>query len=94
MNQKYKNEIEETIKSLVAQRNLIFERALNVAMNGVLTEINDVFENNDIYEFDLSHFDDSSDSNLQLLVDLIKSIEKTAESIANLNSIDLKEYIE
>ena len=70
MNQEYKNEIQETIKALVDQRNIIFERALNVAMNGVLSEINDVFEKNDTYEFELSHFDNSSDANLQLLLPL------------------------
>ncbi len=85
MNLKYKREIEETLNILVSQRQIIFERALNLAMNGVMNEINDVFENNDIYEFELNHIDNSSDSNLQLLVDLIKSIEKTTESIANLN---------
>ena len=94
MNLKYKHEIEETLNTLVSQRHIIFERALNVAMNGVLKGINDVFENSDIYEFELNHLDNSSDTNLQLLVDLIKSIEKTTESIANLNSIDLKKYIE
>lgn len=93
MNQDYKNEIKKVVKNLVSLRHETFGLALNLAMKGELEEINEVFEINETYEFSLEHLDKSSDANLQLLVDLIKKIERTAESIANLNKIEIEDYL-
>ena len=93
MNQDYKDEIKEVVKNLVSLREDAFGLGLNFAMRGELKEINDVFELNEIYAFSLEHLDNSSDVNLQLLVDLIKMIQQTAESIANLNKVNLDDYL-
>ncbi len=89
MNQPYKNTIKATIKDLVSIRHDLFTQAINLAMVGELSEVDDVFEVGDVYQFKMEHLENSSDANLALLVELIRKIEKTAESIANLNALDI-----
>lgn len=71
----------------------MFDRALNLAMNGELSEINEVFEKGETYAFTLDHLDGSSDTNLKLLVELIKKVQETAESLANLNVLNIEEFL-
>ena len=85
-------EIKSTIEQLVKIRHQVFEEALNYAMNNELKTINEAFDVEDIYQFELKHLDNSEDINLQLLVDLTKKVETTVDSIANLNKIDLDEF--
>ena len=92
MKNTYKEEIIESIETLVNFRYAVFERALNISMKGELKETDEVFNDGDLYDFKLGHIDNSSDVNVQKLVDLIKHIESTAESIANINAIDLDQY--
>ncbi len=89
---KKKYDIKKIIRNLIDTRHKLFSEALNYAMQNELKSINDVFEIGEAYEFNLRHLDNSKDTTLQLLVDLIKSVERTTESIANLNSIDLDEF--
>ena len=56
-------------------------------MNGELSEINDVFEEGDVFKFELSHFKESSDSNVNKLLSLIEEIEKFEGSFSNINKI-------
>lgn len=86
------SEIKKTLESLVKIRHELFQDALNYAMKHELKDINEVFDVGDTYEFGLSHLDGSNDANLQLLVDLVRTVERTAESLANLNKIDLDEF--
>ena len=83
----------EIIKQLVSIRQELFKEALNHAMDNELKEINDVFEDGDEYIFELKHLDNSKDINLQLLVDLIKHVEKTTDSLAKQNKINLGEFL-
>jgi len=93
MKTEYIEEIKETIRVLVSTREQLFERALNLAMKGPLEDIDEAFEIGDVYDFKLAHFDNTTDINLQKLVDLIKEVEKTADSIVNLNDLDYGDII-
>jgi len=88
----YKNDIKDAIERLINIRHQIFEKALNYAMKNELRSIDEAFEDGDIFRFELRHLDNAEDINLQLLVDLIKKIETTVESLANLNKIDLDKF--
>jgi translation elongation factor EF-1beta len=45
------------------------------------------------FNFTLDHLDNSSDINLQNLVELIKKVQATAESLANLNALDNNAFL-
>ena len=84
--------MKETIGNLVNIRHKVFEEALNYFMKNESKEINEMFVEGEIVSFKLSDMDNSSDVNLQLLVDLVKKIETTTNTLANLNKIDLAEF--
>ena len=87
-----RTDYKKIIENLISVRHKLFQEALNYAMKNELSFINEVFDVGDVYEFNLRHLDNAKDVNLQLLVDLIKDVQRTTESIANLNKIDLDEF--
>lgn len=89
----YKEFILETAVNLVEIRHQLFENLLNIAMSNELSDINEVFEMGDTYTFELNHFNNSSDVNVNLIVDLIKDVEKTIMSFCNLNNLDIDDFL-
>ncbi len=87
--QVYNEKILETVESLIEVRNHLFDKLINIGMLKEFSEVNEVMEEGDIYKFELSHFENSSDVNVNLLVELIKKIEETTYSICNLNNIEI-----
>lgn len=84
----YRKSLIETANFLISTRHDLFEHALQVALNNYLKEVDDAFEIGDTYQFHLAHFDNSDDTNLQEIVDLIKAIQRTVDSIIENNNID------
>lgn len=93
MKKVYEENINNILQGLVSMRKDLFAKALNLAMAGELKDINQVFGVGEVYSFSLDHLDKSEDANLQLVVDLIKAVQGTAESIANLNALNIDEFI-
>lgn len=87
----YRNKLIEAINYLSDCEGEIFTKMLNVAMSGEFKEIDEVFEEGDIYEFDIEQFRNSKDINVEKLVALHDHMNETIESIANLNAIDLED---
>ena len=90
----YRKSLLETVDYLIEVRSNLFGNALAVAMNNELKEFNEMVEVGETYEFRIEHFDNSSDTNLQKIVDLIKAIQTTVDSIMNINNIDDNELIQ
>ena len=84
----YRKSLLETVDYLIEVRSNLFGNALAVAMNNELKEFNEMVEVGEEYVFQIEHFDNSSDINLQKIVDLIKAIQTTVDSIMNINNID------
>ena len=87
----YKETLDETVDNLINVKHQLFENLVNIAMSNELIEINEVFEEGDVYSFELSHFEGSSDVNVNILVELIKKVEQTLHSICSLNNIEVGE---
>lgn len=87
----YRNKLIEAVNYLSDCEGEIFTKMLNVAMSGEFKEIDEVFEEGDIYEFDIEQFRNSKDLNVEKLVALHDHINETIESIINLNAIDLED---
>jgi hypothetical protein len=87
MNIEYREQLVKTVDYLIEVRHILFNNSLNLAMKNDLKEIDEVFDIGETYVFSLNHLDNSSDINLQKVVDLIKNIEKTVDSLININVI-------
>ena len=88
MEKTYRDYLIETLDYLINMRLSIFALALNLSMKNDLKEVNDVFDIGDTYTFELNHLDKGSDDNVQKVVDLIKNIQITVDSLININVIE------
>ncbi|TVR78556.1 MAG: hypothetical protein EA412_08980 [Chitinophagaceae bacterium] len=88
MESTYREMLYETVNNLSKLREDIFETTLNLAMSNELKEINDVFEEGDVYHFELEHLKGGSDVNVIKLLDIIEHIDSTTESLININALD------
>lgn len=87
----YRKDIIDTINTLVECDAMVFTIGLNLLMNNELKEIDEVFEEGDIYEFNINHLESSTDTNVQLIAKTIKEIRNTINSLQNLNLIKEEE---
>ena len=69
----------------------VFGCVVSMAMKNQLKEINDVFEIGDVFEFHYVHFEDLEDSNIQNMIHLCKSMDKTINQLMNINGIAKEE---
>ena len=83
----YREFIIQTINTLVECDNQIFTEGLNLLMNNELKQIDEVFEEGDVFEFSINHLENSTDTNVQLILKTIKEIRQTINSLQNLNLI-------
>jgi len=65
----------------------LFTQIVNIASDGELKEILDVFEEGDYYDFEMDQFENSSDVNIIKLMQLCKNIEMAFDSIQNVNAV-------
>lgn len=89
----YRNSVIESLQLLENVRNQVFTQIVNIASNGEMKEVLDVFEEGDYYTFDIEQFEDSSDLNIQKLLHLCRNIEGIYDSIQNVNAVRGEELI-
>jgi len=75
-------------KEMEQARIPLFSSLVCVAMSDEYSELDKVFDVGDVFYFQLAHFADSKDVNIQLLHDLISKMDATQQSLMNLNGID------
>lgn len=86
-----RQEITDTLNSLISVRHTIFEHIINLAMTGEMSHLEDAFKRGDTYHFSLAHFEDVEDPTIQKLVRLCTQTEETLFSIMDLNGISGQE---
>lgn len=89
----YRNSVIESLQLLENVRNQVFTQIVNIAANGEMKEVLDVFEEGDYYTFDIDQFEDSTDVNIQKLFHLCKNIEGIYDSLLNVNAVGDEELI-
>lgn len=90
----YREKILLTYKFLLEAHEELHTRIVNVGMTGVMADINNVFEEGDTYTFDMDQFRNTSDTNLNLLLNFFDELETLMNSLANLNNITEEELEE
>ena len=89
----YRNRVIESLVLLGEMRNQLFTQIVNIASDGEMKEILNVFEEGDYYTLDIAQFASSSDINIIKLMELCKEIEIAFESIQNVNAVANDEII-
>jgi hypothetical protein len=83
----YKLRLTEACQTLAEARNQLFTAVINVGMSGEFKELDELFEEGDFFQFEKSHFRDSKDINLGILMELIDKMDETHSKLVNLNVI-------
>lgn len=84
----YRETLSETVTKLVDIRGQVFDLVFQVAITGELKEWSDSVPVGEFHNFTREMFEGCSDTNMQLLVKLLDNVERTVDSICNLNNID------
>jgi hypothetical protein len=86
-NADYRDTLVEAVALLAEMEQRLFTCMINTGMTGVYEDIHQAFELGDVYHFELAQFEDTSDSNLSLLVELLKQTASCRTSLVNLNNL-------
>ncbi len=85
----YKKTLEQAVYALHAAETEIFTAMVNAGFAGVYEDISKVYEHGESINLELAMFENTSDTNLDLMVDLIHQIISVKNSLMNLNNLDL-----
>lgn len=85
----YRENLKEALKNLIKVNESLWDCIFPLSMQGELKEWNDLVPIGEIHQFDFELFKNSDDTNIQLLVKLMETVNATYESIKNINGIDL-----
>lgn len=87
----YRNTLIEAISLLQQTQSKLFTSMVNVGMFGEHKEIHGAFDVGDVYQFELSMFEQTNDPNLEQLVGLIKEVARCKQTLMNQNDISEEE---
>ena len=87
----YKESLKETLKTLKTANEDIFASMIHVLTQGELKEWNKEVPIGEAHQFDWDLFKNSDDTNIQMLVKLMETVDETYQSIQNINSIKMDE---
>ena len=87
----YKENIRDALQNLIKVNQSIFDSLISISMQGDLKEWSDSVPIGETHQFDFALFKNSDDTNIQLLVKLIETVDETFENIKNINSITFDE---
>lgn len=87
----YRENLKEALLNLIRVNESIYSSIIDVSMQGELKDFNDAVPIGEVHQLDFEVFKNSDDTNVQLLVKLMETVDETFESIKNINSINLEE---
>ena len=87
----YKSNLKSALENLIKVNESIFNSLIDISMQGDLVEWNNSVPIGETHQFDFELFKNSDDTNIQMLVKLIETVDETFESIKNNNSITFDE---
>ena len=87
----YKECLKDALENLKTANGNIYNCMIQVLMQGEMKEWNDAVPIGEVHSFDYELFKNSTDTNIQLLVKLIETVDDTYNSIKNINGIEMEE---
>ena len=89
--EQYRESLKEALKNLIKVNESLFDSVVPLSMQGDLKEWNDLVPIGEVHQFDFEIFKNSSDTNIQLLIKLMETVDATYEHIKNINSIEIED---
>ncbi len=87
----YKDNLKSALENLIKVNESIFNSLIDISVQSDLKEWNNAVPIGETHQFDFEIFKNSDDTNIQLLVKLIETVDETFESIKNINCITFDE---
>ena len=84
----YRHCLEEAVQALDEMESKLFTAMVNLGFKGVYAELDGVHEVGEVVHFELAMFEDTGDTNLESLVELIRQVEITKTRMINLNGLE------
>ena len=88
----YKQYLKNALTHLASAQEDIFTSIINLSMEDDLKEWNETIELGESFQFDIELFKRSNDINIQMLTNLIETIDVTCEKIKKINNIDTDDW--
>ena len=86
----YRQSLEEAIKVLHQAEIQVFTAMVNVGFSGEYESISRLHEPGEVLNLEVAMFEDTTDTNLNQLVDLVKQIASVKMSLMNLNALKVE----
>ncbi len=86
----YRQQLTNSIKALIEIREFIFEKTLNLAMEGDLKEWNSTVDSGEDFIFSKILLLSCNDTNVQMLTELLTKIEITCDTLENMNNLKIR----
>lgn len=83
----YRSHLIKTTQNLIETEQILFTNALNLCMFGELSDVNDAFEKDDKFKFNLKLLKSVDDLNVKKIVEVIESLQNKIEYLINVNLI-------
>lgn len=84
----YKNEILHTACMMCVMYRELFVYGLNAGLCDELSDLREIFEEGEEYPGDISILESLEDPNIKMLLQLMYDLERTGDSLLNINNID------
>ena len=89
----YKESLEATAAKLLAMREELFEAIFQIAITDELREWSATIEVGETYSISKELLESCADTNVQLLTTLLTAIERTCDSLLNINKLDINDIL-
>lgn len=84
----YQEKVKEAFEALENAKIQVFTALINVAMASEFKDINELFDEGELFSFRSSDFDHASDPNIQSLQYVVKAMEITEEEMIAWNGLN------
>lgn len=90
-NEFYKAGIREALEKLIEANNSLFDGAVSILLRGELKNWSDSVPEGEVHTFEFPVIKNAEDGNVQMLVELMETIEAIYEKLCNVNGIEKEE---
>ena len=87
----YRDNLQAALQTLMGVNRDLYLNVIGIAMQGELKDFNDAVPVGEVHKFDFAIFENCTDTNIQLLVKLMRAVDETFLSIQNINNIEWEE---
>ncbi|KIA89791.1 hypothetical protein SAMN05421876_10397 [Kaistella jeonii] len=83
----YRDHLIMSVQNLIETEQILFTNALNLSMFGELEHLDDSFENDDKFRFNLHLLKSIDDLNVKNIITVIETIQEKVEYLINVNKL-------